>query len=344
MTAEYEINEQEVVEVSNVFDKTLFDAILNQSSNINYDYNDETLRYIYTNHFDYQGSNITEPYGLKYHFNENGYRSNTFSHGTEMLVTGCSFTFGSGIPEEFRWGDILAKNLGLTYSNLALPGSSVTRQVRDIFEYFKEYGHPKYIFAMFPVFNRMEIVSNPKYLKAGAWERSIKKLKKHKSNNKTDLYRQTSNINMIPVNQKFLTQPLVYEDIMPSETPQFYSSLHIQMLQQYCDAAGIKFIWSTWHHHQNQVLEKVNEKYPTTFKNMVYTNPGGWIYNEKTQEYDYKENKEIIKCHEYYKEISNDMFHMARDIEFGIEWAHWGTHRHLHVAEAFEDFFRNKLK
>jgi hypothetical protein len=35
---------------------------------------------------------------------------------------------------------------------------------------------------------------------------------------------------------------------------------------------------------------------------------------------------------------------MARDVEFGIEWAHWGTHRHLHVAEAFEYYFKENMK
>ncbi len=344
MTAEYEINEDEVVEVSDVFDETLFHAILNKLSNSNYEYNNQTLKYIYTNIFDHSNKNSSNPYGLTYRFNENGYRSDTFKQGTDMLVTGCSFTFGSGIPDEFRWGDILSKNLRLSYSNLAVPGSSVIRQVRDLFAYFKEYGHPKYIFAVFPVFNRMEIISNPKYFKPGAWERSIEKMKKNEYINYKDLYRQTSNINMIPRKQKFLTQPLIAEDVIPSEIPQFYSSVHIQMLQQYCDLAGIKFAWSTWHHPQNKVLHEVNKLYPNTFVNMVDTNPHGWSYNKKTKEYDYRENNQLIKCHEYYKDISKDMFHMARDVEFGIEWAHWGTHRHLHVAEAFEYYFKENMK
>jgi hypothetical protein len=342
--AEYEINEEEVKEVSDQFDETLFQAILDKSSNSNYDYNDETLRYIYTNTLEESGKNTNTPYGLVYDFNENGYRSNSFKAGTDMLVTGCSFTFGSGIPTELRWGDILSKNLNLSYSNMAMPGSSVTRQVRDIFAYFKEFGHPKYIFAMFPVFNRMEIISNPKYLIPGAWERSIKRKKKYKALSTVDLYRQTCNVNMAPREQKFLTQPLIFEDIMPSEIPQFYSSLHVSMLQQYCDLAGIKLIWSTWHDPQNKVLNLVNQEYPDTYRGMVDTNPGGWSFNKKTNESEYRENNVLINCHEDYKIISEDMFHTARDIEFGIEWAHWGTHRHLHVAEAFEKYFKENIQ
>ncbi len=342
MTADYEIKPEQVSEVSDIFDESLFHAILNKKTNLNYTYNDETLKYIYTNFFEYKNKNTKEPYGLMYSFNENGYRSDTFKSGTEMLVTGCSFTFGSGIPEEFRWGNILADKIGLSHSNLAIPGSSVTKQVRDIFAYFKDFGHPKYIVAMFPVFNRMEIIANQKYFIPGAWERHIKKIESLRDSlNLKDLYRQTSNINMIPRNQKFLTQPLIAEDVIPSEIPQFYSSLHVQMLQQYCELAGIKFIWSTWHGHQNKVLEEVNKEYPNTFRNMFNSNPDNWSFNPKNNEFDYRENNILINCHEEYKDVSGDMFHMARDTEFGIRWAHWGTHRHLHVAEDFEKYLRS---
>lgn len=340
---DFDISKEDLKEVSDFYKDTLFQAIIDKKSNLNYDYNYDTINYIYTNLFDRGQKNTSEPYGLLYSFNENGYRSETFKPGTEMLVTGCSQTFGSGLPDEFRWGDILSNKLGLSYSNLAVPGSSVNRQVRDLFAYFKEYGHPKYIFAIFPVFNRMEMISNPKYFKPGAWERSLKVMKKNGSSSKKDVYRQTVNVNMIPRNQKFFTHPLIVEDVVSSETPQFYASIQIQMLQQYCDLAGIKLIWSTWHGPQNSVLKLVNDRYPETYKNFIDIQPREWNFNEETNESEYRKNGVLISCHEEYRDIFKDVFHMALDREFGIEWAHWGAHRHLHVAEAFEKYFNEEI-
>jgi hypothetical protein len=340
---EFEISEEEAKEVSHKFDETLFHAILSSQSNSNYDYNEETLKYIYINMLDKTQKNTANPYELLYSFNENGYRSGSFKNGTEMLATGCSLTFGTGIPEEFRWSNILAEKLGLSFSNLGVPGSGVTRQVRDLFAYFQEFGHPKYIFAMFPVFNRMEIISNPKYFIPGAWQRTLKRMEENNSPSIKDVYKQTANINMYPRKQKFLTQPLIAEDVIPSEIPQFYASLHFLMLQQYCDLAGIKLIWSTWHGPQNKVLNLVNDLYPNTYRGIVDTNPSGWFFNEKTNEYDYKENDILLKCHEEYKDVADDMFHFARDIDYGKEWAHWGLHRNLHLAESFEQYFKENI-
>lgn len=319
---------------------SLFDAIFNKSSNSNYEYNDETIKYIYTNIFENQNKNTASHYGFLNFFNEHGYRSNSFDSKTEMLVTGCSHTFGSGIKTEHRWGDILSKKLNLSYSNLGVPGASVERIVRDLFCYFKTYGHPKYIFALFPNFHRMEIINNPRYFKTGDYDRASKKMQTINPSNKKDIYRITAHTNDVPLNHKFYTQPLIAESILPAETPQFYSSIFIQMLEQYCELANITLIWSTWHNDQNKILEEVNKMYPGTYKNKVNITKGIWEFDKKINKIKYIEDGSVINCHEYYREVDNITFDLAKDIEFGIDLAHWGTHRHLHIAEDFEKIFK----
>ena len=332
-----------VKEVSDVFDGTLLQAMLDKKSNDNYQYTDLTARQIYTNilldgikEFDY----IHE--GIEYHHNKKTYRSKEFSSGTDILITGCSHTYGTGLDEEFRWGDILSNKLGLTHSNLGVPGSGVTKQVRDIFAYFKEFGHPKYIFALFPVFNRFEIASNPKYLKHGAFDR----LEEHQKIPTPwhEPFRQTANICMIPGNQKFLSKPLIAEDVIPSEIPQFYSSMYVQMLQQYCDIAGIKFAWGTWHQQQYYVLSQVNDQYPGTYKNMINMYSHNWAFDKRSEEIYYIENETIVNCHEDYKNAWGKQFHAALDRQYGAEHSHFGGHKNIHIAEAFEKFFNENWK
>lgn len=319
---------------------SLFDAIFNKSSNSNYEYNDETIKYIYTNIFENNIKNTAVHYGFLHTFNEHGYRSDSFNSTTDMLVTGCSQTFGTGIKTEHRWGDVLAKNLNFSHSNLAVPGASVERIVRDLFCYFKTYGHPKYIFALFPIFYRMEIINNPKYFKTGDYDRAFKKMQTIAPSNKRDVYRLTAHTNHAPLNHKFYKQPLIAESVLPAEIPQFYSSMFIQMLEQYCELAGIILIWSTWDNDQNKILEEVNAMYPGTYKNKINITKGRWEFDKKINKIRYLEDGSVINCHEYYREEDRQTFDLAKDTEFGIDLAHWGTHRHLHVAEDFEKSFK----
>lgn len=333
------LSAEHLKEVSDVYDGSLFQAILDEKSNDNYKYTDLTMMQIYTNNLidNVPGHTEVRLDGIEYRINEKHYRSNKFESGTDVLITGCSHTYGVGLTEDFRWGNILSDRLGLTHSNLGVPGSGVTKQIRDIFAYFKEFGHPKYIFAVFPVFNRFEIITNPKYLKHGAFDR-ISENHKHPTPYH-EPFRQTANICMIPSNPKFLSQPLIAEDVIQSEIPQFYSSMYIQMLQQYCDLAGIKFAWVTWHQKQYDVLSKVNDEYPGTYHNMINAYNDRWIFNDSTQELDYFEYGEKIDCHLEYKDIFGDEFHAGMDRINGMKYAHWGAHRNLHIAEAFQKFF-----
>jgi hypothetical protein len=83
-------------------------------------------------------------------------------------------TWGAGLPEEKMWTNIVSKELNLSHANLALSGDSVYGQVRRIFAYFKEFGHPKYIYAVFPEFYRMLIPINKKIFTTKGGVKEIK--------------------------------------------------------------------------------------------------------------------------------------------------------------------------
>jgi len=61
---------------------------------------------------------------ISYKFNNLGYRSKDFKDVPYFITLGCSYTMGVGIHEEDRYGDVLAKELGMHYLNFGIGGGS----------------------------------------------------------------------------------------------------------------------------------------------------------------------------------------------------------------------------
>lgn len=79
-----------------LFDRTLSQSAINRQPS---DYN----KTIYS-----PDDTIVEvPYSL----NEYGYRSGPFHKDNEILILGCSQTYGSGLPNEFTWPEIFSKSV-----------------------------------------------------------------------------------------------------------------------------------------------------------------------------------------------------------------------------------------
>jgi hypothetical protein len=61
---------------------------------------------------------------ITYRFNELGYRGQSYVKDPFFVTVGCSYTMGVGLHEEDRYGDVLSKELGLSYLNLGMGGAS----------------------------------------------------------------------------------------------------------------------------------------------------------------------------------------------------------------------------
>ena len=97
------------------------------------------------------------------------YKLNNFAHRSEdfftldqnknnILFTGCSSTFGIGLPEKYIWSKILYNNLPLNnkgpFQSIGIPGAGAERLISNIFKYCREFGNPKYIFIAFQDYTR----------------------------------------------------------------------------------------------------------------------------------------------------------------------------------------------
>jgi len=59
-----------------------------------------------------------------YKFNSHGFRCEEFTNKPTIMVLGCSFTCGIGLPIEFIWPELISKNLNMHCANLGIGGGS----------------------------------------------------------------------------------------------------------------------------------------------------------------------------------------------------------------------------
>lgn len=289
--------------------------------------------------------------GIEYRFNKNGYRSPEFNSDIDLLISGCSFTYGVGVKQEDVWATLVGEKLKIKYANLAIPGNSVGKIVRDIYAYFKQFGHPKVIFCLFPPFERIEIPINEKLITINRWE-EIKKRRIHEENDHNNYYIQSVQLFFSPDLKMVSKKPYFAEQTIPTDMAHFYAAQDILMLEQYCKTAGIKFMYAFWNPEQYVMINKLREIDSSYYNNVIDVETGRWKYDQKSGKdclyekniymVDFKNWGNIIDCH---SEIRNDniTFDIAADRHEGDLNAHWGSHRHIHIAEVVHNNLKEML-
>lgn len=286
---------------------------------------------------------------ISYEYNSFGYRGKEFEVNEDLVIAGCSQTFGMGLEENQVWGNILAKHFELRASNLSIPGSSTESIVNNIFAYFKEYGHPKMLLALFPDMYRMQIPTHRNQITSSAIRNENDKEGGHPY--LTYLYLDKVDQKTKPNYQK---SPFDLEEILTPDVAFFHNMKSIMILSQYCKAVGIKFYWSTWREELDIAITKIKtesreyDDYVSLDFCNWYTSyedgkdpfgiEGTLIYLSKYHNqyaldcnkcYNNQACSEIVECHEYLKESSPELF------EYGIDRVHMGTHKQQHIAESF---------
>jgi len=98
-----------------------------------------------------------------YKFNDYGFRCDNFNQESDISIVflGCSITEGYGLPVETVWAhQLLSKirqktNKNIPYWNLAIAGCGIDTQARHLY-LFNKILKPKFVFALFPRFERRE--------------------------------------------------------------------------------------------------------------------------------------------------------------------------------------------
>jgi hypothetical protein len=273
--------------------------------------------------------------------NKYGFRSPEFT-SSDILVSGCSFTFGVGVPNEAAWGNVVGAKLGESVASLALPGWSIYQSVDRIFTYFRLYGHPKKLFCLFPDLARLPYVVDNEVLGDKSKKDHLGVFISYADNSDTS--------------PKFIKKPYDISYISTEENSTYFSIRAIRNLEQYCNSVGIEFLWSTWDKPFTNIANQLKTNENFSFNNYFsiydydcnYYLKGNKI-NKQTifnslDELDHCEsihrNEECfcgLDCHlDIIDLYGKESFYIGTDaITNGPENAHFGTHMHAHVAEAF---------
>jgi hypothetical protein len=186
---------------------------------------------------------------INYSFNNESYRCDNFNlekTNNNFLFSGCSYTFGSGLPYNSTWAYQLNKDLnGDQFYNLGLNANSQKAIIYDIYNYIRKYGKPKAVFVLFPDISRLV-----------GFTESLSSIEVM-----TRLLNESND-----GSKNFFTNDLLYFD--------FYNS--VCALEDYLESMGIPFLWGTWHQETENVLNLLSKNFKNYIK--IFTNENALKY------------------------------------------------------------------
>jgi hypothetical protein len=284
-----------------------------------------------------------------YVLNFYGYRSPEFSSGSKMVAAGCSFTFGTGVPKEAMWVNVVGDKLGVEPQVLALPGISISSIVENLFKYFSVYGNPKMVLCLFPDPYRFKIPIDGEVI----YSRDVFNddvIGKGKTKKFSTIHVQNYN------RKKYLKKPFDANEMFSEDLSLYFSLKSIRMLEQYCFSAGIDLVWSTWNHDLNDRIVYLNKFADYTFENYFNMLDKSCYSYRKTKpsvkEVIFSDRETYRTCEKLHRTIEcscyltchsdlldrygPEQFNLGLDYTLvGVDMSHPGAHLQAHFADAF---------
>jgi hypothetical protein len=286
----------------------------------------------------------------EYKVDKYGFRSEIAA--ADILVAGCSYTFGIGVPKETTWGSVVGRGLGSSVASVAIPGASIAYIVEQIYIYFRTYDHPKKLFCLFPDLGRLPVVVDGLILsEADMGPGHGDGLCTVHTSDRHDLKAP-----------KYLKKPYPITYTTTSENAAYWSVRAIRGLEQYCSAAGIEFIWSTWDEYFNNVATHMSIDKDVSFNNYFNVYEFECDHYKKDNGIDketiFKSRDSLGVCEAHHKSIDCSCgldchselldlygpknFHLGADTLRGADHAHPGIHLQAHFGEAFLKQIKHK--
>lgn len=265
--------------------------------------------------------------GIEYTHNSLGFRGPE-TKDAEVVIAGCSQTYGEGVPYETTWGHRLASSMGKSYVNLGIRGSSIPGVVNRVLAYLDTFSAPEYIFCVMPNTERIEFPFTESTRKdfTAKW-------------GKQDWFDAEGGVVLSTYihphgsdnpRPKYLKLPYELENVFPIEYIDIINMDYIRMLERVCEAKNIVLKWGTWNDRLENEYVSVNyDNINPNFVPLVHTL--GRIF-------ELDDNKATV-CHleELEKYGKNFLWGMDAYREATVSFGHWGVHSHIHTAELFAE-------
>lgn len=187
---------------------------------------------------------------IEYRWNRSGFRSQHFenfnSNDTNILFSGCSWTFGDGLPDNMVWRSLLTNEIqnkfpdkNVQQYNLANGGDSIPLIFKNVLAFLRKYDGVDYVYILLPGFDRQVCLD-------------------YKINNGNVGFRKVvyvspedSHIFNIPSVKKF-AETYVLEESLYMVLPL------IRAIEDICQLKGIKLFWGSWLAHDQDVYKDFN--------------------------------------------------------------------------------------
>mgnify|MGYP006092819585 CR=1 FL=1 len=190
-----------------------------------------------------------KPPDIEVLINSHGYRSDEFRMGLAQknyLFSGCSFTWGAGLPEGKSWANVVNNNLGKDkIFNLGLIGQSINSIVANVYRYIRSYGPPEAIFLLLPGLDRHEHVhiGYDPYLNRKFAITTASMLGHFEENG------------LIKNKEEFDFLSNVF---YPEDHLLYQAANQMKVLEEYLEMKGIPLLWSTWDIYLVPMLDNFN--------------------------------------------------------------------------------------
>ncbi len=252
---------------------------------------------------------------------------------SDILASGCSITFGLGVPEEGRWTNILSKKINKSVTNLGSPGASIENICFNIIQYCLNTKMPKEMFCLFPDFFRSMVVADKEFYKS--------KVNRGSMGTKDILEYIFCNPKIIQDNRSFFmeiqNQKYVEDSISPHQLI-LDSIRYIYMLEAFCLSNNIKLKWTIWDPASSYIVEELGKMKNFKLKDFVsfyppdsnYNGPGSMLdygCDPKAHGHEFNDHESWIRGSDYYYIDGKKTYD--------------NSHPGIHIHEHFADFFYN---
>lgn len=263
-----------------------------------------------------------------YEINKHGFRGEIYEN-SDVIASGCSITFGIGVPEEGRWTNILSNQINKNIINLGVEGASVKNVCTNIIQYCMNNKMPKEIFCLFPDFFRSMVVIDKEFYKSGLSKRYWDQ---DDSLTLTFCNPKVSQYSKDRVHMEIKDKSNIEDSVSPHQL--ILDSVNfIYILESFCLTNGIKLYWTTWDNPSFRILKEMSKIKDFKLKNFSQSNPG-----YSPSECNLHDNSEF-----------NDHPQWERGSDYSIinnkktkDYSHPGIHYHNHIAILFDNLRKQK--
>jgi hypothetical protein len=247
----------------------------------------------------------------------------------DVLASGCSITFGIGVPEEGRWTNILSNKMNKSVMNLGNPGGSVATICKHIISYCMNNKMPKEIFCLMPDFARSMVVVDKEFYRSGVNRKDV--------GTGNHLQLMFCNPRIKTDGKTVVMETRDKRNIEDSVSPHqliLDAVDYIYILESFCLVNNIKLYWTTWDAPSSMVMEELSSLEDFKLKNFVplYPKNSGDQLNIFIENTCSKDHDSEFKDHLCWPTGSD---YSIIDNKKQTKMAHPGIHFQYHVAEFF---------